>query len=100
MSKVIKNKIEVFFDEDVGYIVVGTASRIKAGALIRKYEKEDCGMDKDDLFRDECDLEPVKMVRYKDEWDEDYFYWGEEDSCEKCHRPFDKKRINGFIYYI
>jgi len=91
-----KQKKEIIYCDDAEtYLMIGYDDIDKAARALHRYEKKECGLDKEEFFPKDA-IEKVK-IRLAKKDGEDWYYWGEDHhSCKECKRPYDDL-IDGFI---
>jgi len=77
----MKNKIEVFSDENY-IIIIGDCTKKQAGQALRKTEKEEWGIEESEFF-DLRELYSVNMRETVKDGD-DGWDWGEKEDCTEC----------------
>lgn len=63
-----------FAEESEIYYVVGDVTEKQALKAIHKYEKEECGLSKEELYS--YDLEPAEFYEILDGENEGWLWWG------------------------
>lgn len=95
-NKQIENKIDVFGLEAV-MLITNCSNKKLAIKALNKFEKEVSGARKDDLTTIDM-IKKVRIATYKNEDNENYFYWGKDKKCKHCSAIMPRKY--GFVYYF